>query len=164
MIIARRIAIALLWLPIAEIVVFVLVAVALGFWMAVLLTLLASVMGALVLRLAGQTHLRRFRDSPGVVLSADAAGPGLAMVLAGLLLVIPGFITDIAGLLILLPATRRRIAALVSGLMAQAAGRAMNDPQVVDLDPDEWRRQATRQPQADEERRKPPSIGPPRPT
>lgn len=160
MIIARRFAIALLWLPIAEIVVFVLVAVALGFWVAVLLMLLTSVLGALVLRLAGRTHLHRFRNSPRVVLTADAAGPGLAMVLAGILLVIPGFITDLAGLLILLPATRRRIAAFVSGLMAHAAGRNVNDPQVVDLDPDEWQRQS----QADKDQRKPPPIGPSRPT
>lgn len=164
MIIARRIVTALLWLPIAEIVIFVLVSVALGFWVAVLLSLLTSILGAVVLRLAGRTHLRRFRNSPGVVLTADAAGPELAMVLAGILLVIPGFITDLAGLLILLPATRRRIAALVSGLMAGAAGREMNDPQVVDLDPDEWRRHAAWQPQGDEDRRTPPSIGPSRPT
>ena len=164
MIMARRLAIALMWLPITEIVVFVLVAMALGFWKAALLMLLTSVLGALVLRFAGRTHLRQFRNSPGVVLTADATGHGVAMVLAGILLVLPGFITDLAGLLILLPATRRRIAALVTGLMARAAGRDMTSPQVVDLDPDEWQRHATRQPQADQDQRKPPSIGPSRRT
>lgn len=157
--IARRIAMALLWLPIAEIVVFILVALALGFWAAALLMLLTSVLGALLLRLAGRTHLRQFRNAPGVVLTADATGRGLTMVLAGILLVVPGFITDVAGLLILLPATRRRIGAFVNGIIARAAGHDMSAPQVVDLDPDEWQRHSTRQPSAGDADGKQRSIG-----
>jgi UPF0716 protein FxsA len=157
--IARGIVMALLWLPIAEIVVFVLVALALGFWAATLLMVLTSVLGALLLRLAGRTHLRHFRNAPGIVLTADATGRGLAMVLAGILLLVPGFITDVVGLLILLPATRRRIGSFVNGLIARAAGRDMNDPQVVDLEPDEWQRDTTRQPQPGNADGKPRPLG-----
>jgi len=98
---ARRIATTLLLLPLAEVVVFVAVALAVGFWQAVLLAMVTSVVGALLLRLAGQTHLRRFRDAPGIAITADASGRGLVMALAGILLLVPGFITDLAGILLL---------------------------------------------------------------
>src|SRR5262245_2027226 len=146
MIIAQRIAMTLLLLPLAEVAVFVAVALAIGFWQAVLLTMLTSVLGALLLRLAGQTHLQRFRNAPGIVLTADATGRGLVMVLAGILLLVPGFITDAAGLLLLLPATRRRIGVSINRWLADAFGRDPHAPPVVDLDPDEWRRQPGQQP------------------
>jgi UPF0716 family protein affecting phage T7 exclusion len=161
--IARRIAMALVWLPIAEIVVFILVAMALGFWAAALLMVLTSVLGAILLRLAGRTHLRHFRNSPGITLTADATGRGLTMVLAGILLLLPGFITDVVGLLILLPATRRRIGLFVNGLIARAGGGDMNAPPVVDLEPDEWQRHSTRQPQPGDTDGKPRPIGHSRP-
>jgi UPF0716 protein FxsA len=133
----------MLLLPIMEIVVFVLVALALGFWAAALLTLLTSALGALLLRLAGRTQLTRFRNSIGIELTADEAGRGLALVLAGILLLLPGFITDLVGLLILLPATRRQIGARVSRWIAQTVGRSQAGAQVVDLDPEEWQSHTT---------------------
>lgn len=129
----------LLLLPLAEMAVFVAVALAVGFWQAVLLAMLTSVVGALLLRLAGRVHLQRFRDTPGIALTADATGRGLVMVLAGILLLVPGFITDLAGLLLLVPMTRRRIGAVIQRWFADAL-RDPNAPTVVDLDPDEWQR------------------------
>lgn len=144
--IAGRIATGLLFLPLAEIVVFVAVALAIGFWAAVLLTIATSVLGALLLRSAGQAHVRRFRGSlaDGVEFTADAAGRGLFMVLAGVLLLIPGFITDVLGLLILLPQTRRTIGAFIGSSLTNPMRQGSDGAGVVDLDPDEWQRHGER--------------------
>ena len=148
--IAGRIATALLILPVAEIVVFVLVAVAAGFWTALLLVVLTSVLGALLLRIAGRVHLRRLRGSlaDGVELTADAGGTGLSLVLAGILLLVPGFITDALALLVLLPATRRWMGSFISESLASVIRRQPGEAGVVDLDPDEWQRHGDQPPPA----------------
>src|SRR5690606_8239792 len=117
-----------------------------GIWTAVLLTLLTSVLGALLLRLAGRAHLRRFRNSLGeqMEFTADAAGRGIFMVFAGILLLVPGFLTDAVGLLLLLPATRRGIGRFINRTIARAS--AQGGPATIDLDPDEWRRNSDRTP------------------
>jgi UPF0716 protein FxsA len=60
----------------------------------------------------------------------SSAGPVL---LAGILLLIPGFITDLLALLLLVPPLRRLAA---TGFDAFAAPRDRND--VVDLAPEQW--------------------------
>ena len=132
----------LLMLPLAEIAVFVAVAVKLGFLAALALTILTSMAGIAVIRNAGQGEVaagahgvRRPRDQPG-----RARRAGFLTVLAGFLLVLPGFLTDIMGALLLLPvdpaldpcgvASRRRRAP-----SARPAGRRWSI-----LPPDQWRR------------------------
>jgi UPF0716 protein FxsA len=162
--IAGRIATALLLLPVAEIVIFILVAVAAGFWTALLLVTLTSVLGALLLRFAGQVHLRRLRGSlaDGVELTADAAGTGLSLVLAGILLLVPGFITDALALLVLLPATRRWMGSFISASLASVMKRQPGEPGVVDLDPDEWQRHGDQPPSGSSASDTPRSLQEPR--
>jgi UPF0716 protein FxsA len=136
--IAKRIATLVLFLPVAEIVVFVLVAMALGFWAALLLAAATSVLGMVLLRLAGQVHVTRMRSTRTIELTADATGRGLALALAGILLTLPGFITDALGLLVLLPVTRRRIGAFINGWIERTRARAEGGADVVDLAPEEW--------------------------
>jgi UPF0716 family protein affecting phage T7 exclusion len=138
--IAKRIATVVLFLPIAEIGVFVLVAMALGFWAAFLLALTTSVLGWVLLRLAGQAHVTQVRNTRSIELTTDATGRGLALALAGILLLLPGFITDLLGLLVLLPTTRRRIGAFINGWMTRTFDRDAGDARVVDLNPDQWSR------------------------
>ena len=63
----------------------------------------------------------------------QADGAGTLTLLAGILLLIPGFITDVLGLLLLLAPLRRALGALL-GLKA-APPRADG---VVDLEPEQW--------------------------
>ena len=71
---------------------------------------------------------------------------GALILVAGILLMIPGFITDIAGLLLFIPpvrdvvwqALRSRIAIVTAG-SRPAARRAPPGGPVVDLDEDEYR-------------------------
>lgn len=128
---------AVLALPIAEIVVFVLVAAWIGFAWAALAVLLTSLAGAAMLRHGGGNHIARMRVVMGAqraaALEADSAGT--FYLLAAILLLIPGFITDVIGIVLLLPPLRRIIGAM---LQRGLAPRAANDD-VVDLDPRDWR-------------------------
>lgn len=131
----------LLLLPLVEIAVFVAVAVKLGFLAALALTILTSMAGLAVIRRAGSREVQRVRTAFGdrVISQVELDGPGFLTVLAGFLLFLPGFLTDIAGALLLLPVTRRWIHAALRRAVAQAE-RAAGRPQVVDLEPDQWRR------------------------
>ena len=131
----------LLMLPLAEIAVFVAVAVKLGFLAALALTILTSMAGIAIIRSAGKGEVQRLRTAVGdrVISRVELDGPGFLTVLAGFLLVLPGFLTDIIGALLLLPIARRSIHAALRRAVARAE-RASGRPEVVDLSPDQWRR------------------------
>ena len=135
--VAKWLLLALLALPFLELVVFVVVAEAIGFAWALTLVLASSLAGMLVLRHAGGSHIARVRVALGegrfTALQADSSG--FLILLAGILLVIPGFITDIAGLLLLVAPLRQ---ALGAALRRGAAPRRGDG--VVDLGPEQWRR------------------------
>jgi UPF0716 protein FxsA len=126
---------ALLALPLLELVAFIAVSALIGFGWAFGLVLAGSVAGFLILRHAGVNHLERVRVALGdgnfTALRADSsAGP---ILLAGILLLIPGFITDFLALLLLVPPLRRVAA---TGFNATAVRRDRDD--VIDLAPEQW--------------------------
>jgi UPF0716 protein FxsA len=130
----------LLVLPFAEIVVFIAVALKIGFLAAIALTILSSFIGLSVIRNAGQSSVARVRTAVGerVFSQTTLDGPGFLTVVAGGLLLLPGFLTDILGLALLLPVTRQALHAALRHALARA-GRGTRDPNVVDLSPDQWR-------------------------
>lgn len=143
---ARWFIIGILFLPIAEIAVFVLVAAYIGVSWALALMLATTLAGALTLRRAGRGELARMRmavadtdrasrDSRvGKLIEANAGG--FLTVLAGLLLLLPGFLTDLLGLLLLLRPLQRLLVMLLTR-------RFRRDPDadgVVNLAHDEWQR------------------------
>lgn len=130
----------LLMLPFAEIAVFVVVGLKIGFLAALALTILTSLAGMAVIRSAGQREVDRVRSAFGdrVITRVELDGAGFLTVLGGFLLLLPGFITDVIGLLLLLPITRTWIRATLGRAVARAE-RASGRPQVVDLDPGQWR-------------------------
>jgi len=130
---------AVLALPFAEIVVFVLVAVWIGLGWALLALVATTLTGALMLRLGGGRHIERTKVVLGpqryAALETDSAGT--MYVLAAILLLIPGFITDVVGLLLLIGPLRRLMGTL---LLRALAPRAAGEPdEIVDLTPDQWR-------------------------
>jgi len=135
----KLIVLGLTALPLAEIVVFVIVAVLLGFGKALALMLATSLAGALVLRAAGRARLKRFRmaATDRTMTGFEAQGGDLLTVLGGILLLIPGFVTDCLGLLLLFPAVRRWLGATVRRVLQRSGGQADS---VVDLDRSEWDR------------------------
>lgn len=120
-------------LPLAELAAFIAVAATIGVVLALGLVLAGSLAGALVLRHAGGNHIARVRVAMnqglerGSFTALQADGPGGLLLLAGFLLLIPGFITDLIGLLVLVAALGRHAPP------TRADG-------VVDLAPEQWRR------------------------
>jgi UPF0716 protein FxsA len=136
---ALRIAVLVLLLPVAEFLVFLLVAWAIGFSPALGLMVLTSLAGALVLRRVNRGQLGQFRRvlrDREVTASATQQGGGV-VALAGILLVLPGFITDILGAGLLVPPLRRCFGAALGQAVrrkTQAPG-----PVVIDLARSEWK-------------------------
>ena len=99
--VAKWVILAVLALPFLELAAFIAVVATIGFGWALSLILAGSLCGALILRHAGSGHAARIRvaldHGPFAALQTDAGG-GLTL-LAGILLLIPGFITDIVALI-----------------------------------------------------------------
>lgn len=97
----------LIAVPVLEVFVFLEVALAIGWPLAIALLIGTSVLGAFLLRSQGRAALERFsravaeRRAPG-----RAALDGALGFLGGVLLVVPGFVTDAIGAVLLIPASR----------------------------------------------------------
>jgi UPF0716 protein FxsA len=129
--------IAILLLPVAEIAVFLLVAAIIGLPWALALQLATTLAGILVLRRTGRGRIARFRvaiaDTDITWIETNNAG--LLTVLAGLLLLLPGFVTDLVGTMLLIAPLRRWCGA---AFRRWVRSRDHGNPSVIDLAPGEW--------------------------
>jgi UPF0716 protein FxsA len=128
--VAKWLLLALLALPLAELAVFILVASHIGFALAMMLVLAGMFAGGLVLRHAGGSHIARVRVAldQGSFTALQADGRGGAFLLAGILLLIPGFITGALALLVL------------AGTLFRQQQPVPRGDRVVDLEPEQWQR------------------------
>ncbi|MHA7775551.1 FxsA family protein [Roseibium sp. M-1] len=135
---------AILLLPLIEIAVFIWVGGLIGVLPTVLLTLVTAVAGTLMLRQQGLSLLMRMQKeldagrSPG-----NEVMQGAMIVLASILLLIPGFVTDAIGLLLFIPPVREALARFIiskSNVVIVEGGTGKRRPQdgVVDLDEADW--------------------------
>ncbi len=118
-------------LPVLEISLMIHVGQVLGTWNTVALIILSAVVGASLVRSQGVAKLIMVREK-------IAAGevPGLEIVesvmlaIAGVFLVLPGFITDFIGVLFITPFTRQPIAKLIFTRMRLniVSGQQFNQP------------------------------------
>jgi UPF0716 protein FxsA len=132
--------IGLVLLPPAELAVFVLVAVLIGWLPAAALFVATSVAGALLLRRCGRDNLDRLRAAfaRDGLRAIRIETPGAAALLGGILLIFPGFITDLAGAALFVPRLRRWAAAKLAAARRERR-RQSGGPPVIDLEPGEWR-------------------------
>ena len=132
---------SIIWV-VAELLAFFLVAKVLGFIMAVGLVVLSMLLGGVIMRWQGLENLNQLqtRTAKGEP-PATTAIHAVAIVLGGLLMVIPGFITSIIGILLLIPRIRDKIAAwivnhrVISPKVYRTATRG--DGRVIDAD--DWK-------------------------
>jgi len=124
-------------MPILELAAFIAVAAAIGFGWALSLIFAGSIAGLLILRHAGGRHIARIRVAlgQGTFTALQADGLGGVTLLAGILLVIPGFITDAVALVLLIGPVRRAI-----GSWFGIPETEQRDDGIVDLAPEQWRR------------------------
>ena len=110
--------------PLIEVALFIKVGGLIGVLPTVLLCVLSAVAGTALMRAQGLATLDRLRAS--LEAGGDPRGPiahGALILVAGMLLITPGFFTDAVGLLLLIPAVRRQVIRWgASRLTVQAAG------------------------------------------
>ncbi|HET9555494.1 MAG TPA: FxsA family protein [Actinomycetota bacterium] len=120
-------AIAFIVIPLAELAVLIAVGDVIGLVPTLVLLLVVSLAGAWLAKREGLAAWRRFN-----LALAEARVPtvevadGAMILLAGALLLTPGFLTDVAGILLLLPPTRalaRRLAPRLAERRLRRGGR-----------------------------------------
>jgi UPF0716 protein FxsA len=101
-------------IPLIEIAVIIQVGEALGVVNTIGLLLLVSVVGAWLVKRQGLGVLRRIREQQQAgQIPAAAMFDGALVLVAGALLLTPGFVTDAVGLLLLLPPVRAGVRAFL---------------------------------------------------
>lgn len=142
----------LLGLPLVEIAVFVLVGSHIGVLPTIGLVIATSVLGGFLLRVQGLGAMARISaamergDAPGRDLVH-----GLMIMVAGMLLLVPGFVTDAVGLLLFIPPVRDLGWRLIRNRIVIVGAGGQRNPQgapwrrsrgrTIDLDEDEFRRE-----------------------
>ena len=143
------VALFVLSLPLLEIAGFVVVGRLIGLGPTLLLVIISAVAGMAILRRQGfqaLTGLRRRSFSRE--LPAERFLDTAMVLLAGLLLIVPGFVTDVFALVLLLPFVRRMLAARLASRFVvvdlDAAARPdyppPSTPRTIDLDADDFSR------------------------
>ena len=161
---ARRLAIVpflLLVIPIAEIAAFIAVGQQIGIGWTLLMILVTAVIGTILLRVQGFGLLARAQGeiAAGRVPARELVH-GVMLLIAGVLLLTPGFITDALGFLLFVPPlrdwgwqhlrSRLSLRTVMSGAMGGMGGMRRErtherragtvDRDTIDLDEDEFRR------------------------
>jgi len=118
--VALVLALILVAVAVLEIFIIVQVVHAIGVLLTVVLLILVSAVGARICAHSGLAAVRRFRSQvaerrlPGMALL-----DGLWILVAGALLIVPGFATDGVALLLLLPPVRRGASRLARAALAR---------------------------------------------
>lgn len=125
----------LLLLPLVEIALFVVIGGAIGVWATLGLVVLSGLAGVAAVRLNGFQTLVRARAS--LEAGTDPAGPmahGALGVLAGLLLIVPGFFTSAVGLLLLLRPVRQALIGWAGARVAERAPQRRAAAETIEVD------------------------------
>lgn len=131
-------------LPLIEISVFIWVGETLGVLPTILLTVLTAMAGTIMLRHQGLSLLMRMQQElDGGRAPGSEVMQGAMIVLASILLLIPGFVTDAIGLLLFVPPIREALAKFIIArsnvvIMEGSSMRRRPDDHVVDLDAEDW--------------------------
>lgn len=131
-------AVVFIGMPLLEIAVFIEVGGAIGVWPTIALTVATALAGSLLLRAQGLATLMRARaQMDRGELPAREIFEGVCLVLAGALLLVPGFVTDALGLLLFFPPFRDLLRLLIARHIAAktARGEARIFVDGVELDP-----------------------------
>jgi UPF0716 protein FxsA len=101
-------------LPIVEIALLINVGEQIGGWNTVAIVIMTAIAGAYLVRQQGLTTLMQAQQKMQLgALPGQEMAEGLLLVIAGVLLVTPGFVTDTIGFLFCLPVSRPFIATLL---------------------------------------------------
>lgn len=112
----RYLIVLLLVIPFIDLYLLIQVSGLMGFWTVIALVLLTGMIGAELIRREGRHVLMKLQRSVTSGEVSRNVAEGAIIVLCGLLLLTPGFLTDVIGfMLIFRPLRERIVARLVSG-------------------------------------------------
>lgn len=145
----RLLFVIFLLVPLVEIGLFISLGQLIGLWPTLLGVVLTALIGSAIIRVQGLSLLAEIqRTSAAGILPAQQLAEGMMIGIAGALLLTPGYFTDLCGFLLLVPAVRifiyaqlkARINIVSTGTNGPGFARpsATDDPNVVDLDDDDW--------------------------
>ena len=139
----------LLFIPILEIAVFIMVGGQIGVVWTLLMILVTAILGSILLRIQGFTVLQRIQaeSAKGGIPGRELVN-GVMIMIAGVLLLTPGFVTDSLGFLLFFPPFRHFLwTTIASKIVIQTknafhqqhqAHQQYGEGSVVDLDPQEY--------------------------
>lgn len=146
--------------PLVEIAGFIVVGSQIGILATIGLTVATTIIGAMLLRIQGfgvMTRIRAAMEEGGA--PGRELVHGAMIVAAGLLLIIPGFVTDMIGLLLFIPHLReiawrliRNRIVIVGGAATDGSFRDNGGSRTIDLDAQDYERRD------DSDRPRPPPI------
>ncbi len=139
----------LLIVPITEIAVFVVIGGKIGALWTIGLVLLTAIMGSILLRIEGFRTFIQIREKLNTgQIPGEELAKGAMILVAGVLLLTPGFITDGIGFALFMPFVRKLIWVFVANRViinredgskrTHFTGDRNTAPDIVDLDPDEF--------------------------
>ena len=122
--------------PILEIAVFIQAGELIGLWPTLATVVVTAIIGTALLRAQGLATLARARQSLDQgKMPVEEIYVGLCLLVAGLLLLTPGFVTDSVGFLLFLPPFRRAVGRFLKSFLARhgttrvwVGGRANKSP------------------------------------
>lgn len=104
----RNLFIALLILPLVELAAFLLSGKLIGIPETLILVVVTSLLGAFILKKEGVKAIRNVQEQLSLgSLPGDAILNGFCVLIGGIFMLLPGFLSDIVGALLLLPPTRK---------------------------------------------------------
>lgn len=133
----------MLIVPLTEIIVFIIVGQWIGVFPTIALVILTAVTGASLLRHQGLGLALKIRSEieAGRAPGRDLAN-GAMMLVAGVLLLTPGFVTDTLGFLLFVPQVRDKVFAFLAKRVKFSTPQQRSD--TIDLDDADYERQPSR--------------------
>ncbi|MCB5238142.1 FxsA family protein [Niallia circulans] len=104
----RNFIISLLLLPLIELIIFLLAGNIIGITETLIIVIGTGILGGILLKKQGLKAIRNVQVQLNQgIMPGDAILDSFCVLVGGLLLLLPGFLTDIVGVIILFPPTRR---------------------------------------------------------
>ncbi len=139
----------LLFIPVLEIAVFILIGGQIGIFATLGMIFLTAIIGSILLRIQGFAALGKIQQKTLMgELPGEELVNGVMIMIAGVLLLTPGFVTDSIGFLLFFPPFRKFIWLSIAPKVVintqssfqqrQWSDHGNNDETVVDLDPSEF--------------------------
>jgi len=115
-------------IPVIELYLLIKIGAVIGGFNAILIVIATGFFGAWLARMEGMQTMLRVRSSLNQgIMPADDLIDALIILIAGIILVTPGFLTDVGGLLLLWPVTRKQFKTVLTKKFHEMQSRGTID-------------------------------------